>query len=108
MALHVKNPSKPKPPTRVSGLSGSASAPGGGGLDSPFGRTPTFLRPLEEEEHATVQELVKGVLQIFASTVEKNWKQPWSKSPPSSCTGTGFIISVKDRLIVTCVLLLPL
>ena len=89
----------------ASGGGGGGGSSGGGGSgdggDTPFGRTPTFLRPLEDDEHASVQELVKGVVQIFASTVGNDWSRPWSKANPSSCTGTGFIISAAKRLIIT-------
>lgn len=94
LALNVRNPTNKV--TRVVSTGG-----GGGGESTPFGRTPTYLRPLEDDEHASVQELVKGVVQIFASTVANDWHRPWSKADPESCTGTGFIISVAKRLIIT-------
>jgi S1-C subfamily serine protease len=90
--------------TAPKGLRSSVSLGGGGGgsgNSTPFGRTPTFLRHLDEEEHKTVQQLVKGVVQVFNNSVAHDWVSPWSKSPPSSSSGTGFIISVKKRLIIT-------
>ena len=98
-ALGVRNPVNRLTRVASAGGGGSDAASGGGG--TPFGRTPTFLRPLEDDEHASVQELVKGVVQIFAHTVANDWKRPWGKASPAASSGTGFIISVSQRLIVT-------
>ena len=68
---------------------------------SPLLRTPTYSRPLEDEEHDALQRLRRGIVQIFVSSVENLWEQPWAKDVPSSCTGSGFVISTERRLIIT-------
>ena len=98
----------PRPPPALNlpggGLTVSipvARADAGGSARTPFARTPTFLRPLEDGEHETLSSLYKGVVQIFCSRCANDWERPWTKGPPRCATGTGFIIDVALRLIVT-------
>ena len=74
---------------------------GSGSSEESLARTPTFLRPLDEEEHKTTQALFKGVVQTFNHSVGNDWEAPWGKDSPKSSSGTGFILSVEKRILVT-------
>ena len=67
---------------------------------TPYSRTPTFLRPVEDEEHEMLTEMYKGLVQFFTSSCANDWERPWSKSAPRRSEGSGFIIDV-------CVILSP-
>lgn len=42
-----------------------------------------------------------GVVQCFNNAVRNDWGRPWTMQAPSSLSGSGFIISLERRLIVT-------
>ena len=56
---------------------------------------------VEETEEQKFQGLLKGLVQIFTTSAEPLFEQPWTKAVPSSSTGSGFIIDVSNRLLLT-------
>lgn len=59
------------------------------------------LIPLNDAEHKDLQNSLKGIVQVFLQAVEPNFTEPWTKSLPESSSGSGFVIDVKLRLIIT-------
>lgn len=56
---------------------------------------------LNDDEHELLSNQLRGVVQVFLNEVEPNFMQPWTKSMPESGTGSGFVINIQHRLIVT-------
>ena len=81
--------------------SSSAAAAGRSDSASSFVRTPMFTKPLDDDEHAAMNKMRKGVLQVFVHKVKNTWKLPWSKARPSASRGSGFIVDLDKKLIVT-------
>ena len=79
------------------GKAGGGGSGGGGALV----RSPMFNKPFDDDEHEVMQHLRKGVVQCFVSGVPNSWTQPWSKGAPSQWSGSGFVIDLAQRLIVT-------
>lgn len=59
------------------------------------------LVALNDAEHKSLKESLKGVVQVFLQAVEPNFSEPWTKSLPVASSGTGFVIDLNLRLIVT-------
>ena len=62
---------------------------------------PMAVMALEDAEMIILGSLLKGCVQIFVNQVIPSSAQPWTKNPPRSITGTGFVANVALRLIVT-------
>jgi S1-C subfamily serine protease len=43
-----------------------------------------------------------SIVQIFTVSVANTWRQPWARAPPRSGSGSGFVLDVPRRLLVTC------
>jgi S1-C subfamily serine protease len=56
---------------------------------------------VDDEEHQQLTDSLKGVVQVFVHGVEPSFNQPWTKSVPTGGTGSGFVIDVMLRLIIT-------
>lgn len=56
---------------------------------------------VEETEEQKFQGLLKGLVQVFTTSAEPLFEQPWTKAVPSSSTGSGFIIDISNRLLLT-------
>ncbi len=54
-----------------------------------------------EDEHFEMFNNLPGIVQIFNNAVEPNFSQPWTKELPVSSMGSGFIVDMKHRLILT-------
>lgn len=78
-----------------------ALSSGAGRSDSAFARTPMFSKPLDDDEHAAMNRMRKGVLQVFVHKIKNQWRQPWSKARPSSSRGSAFIVDLAKKIIVT-------
>jgi S1-C subfamily serine protease len=59
------------------------------------------LVALNDAEHKDLQNSLKGIVQVFLQAVEPNFSEPWTKSLPESSSGSGFVIDLKLRLIIT-------
>ena len=75
--------------------SSGSSASGGGGGDA----TPTAS--LADEERGSLEPYLPAVVQVFTSSVANDWSMPWSRDLPQKSTGSGWILDVARRLIVT-------
>lgn len=56
---------------------------------------------LNDSEHKELQNSLKGIVQVFLQAVQPNFTEPWTKSLPESSSGSGFVIDIKLRLIIT-------
>lgn len=56
---------------------------------------------LQDEDMSSLGSLLLGVVQVFVNQVVPSSQQPWTKTPPRSTSGTGFITDVSLRLIFT-------
>ena len=64
-------------------------------------RSNSSLKSLTDDDLVTMETIVKGTVQLFANKVKNDWSRPWSKMSPKSSTGSGFILSLARRLIIT-------
>jgi S1-C subfamily serine protease len=101
MPLNIRAPGAGSSSRNSSGASGAGSGVAAARSLSALGRTPMYTKPFDDDEHAVMMRLRKGVVQCFVSGVKNNWVQPWSKAAPQTWAGSGFIVSLERRLIVT-------
>mmetsp|Transcript_32363 Transcript_32363/g.43777 ORF Transcript_32363/g.43777 Transcript_32363/m.43777 type:complete len:575 (-) Transcript_32363:282-2006(-) len=55
----------------------------------------------DDEKYDLVTASIKGVVQCFNNSVHNDWTRPWTMQAPAALYGSGFIVSVKRRLMVT-------
>ena len=61
----------------------------------------TDEQALDDDKHRLMVECCQGVVQVFNNVVKNDWNRPWSVMSPASLSGSGFVISIARRLIVT-------
>lgn len=61
----------------------------------------TSVTALEDADMSSLGSLLKGVVQVFVNQVIPSTQQPWTKNPPGSITGTGFVADVHLRIVAT-------
>jgi S1-C subfamily serine protease len=94
---------------RGGGLAGAGRSSGDlaamlAGLGETLPPVPAVGSPIEvldDAETVDMANCLKGVVQVFLQAVRPSFTQPWTKSMPEGATGTGFVVDLSLRLLVT-------
>jgi S1-C subfamily serine protease len=78
----------------------AGSSAGGPSRHSSAGdTTPTSC--LDDEHRGSIEPFLPAIVQVFCSSAANDWSMPWSRALPVKSTGSGWIMDVRKRIIVT-------